>query len=69
MNWKKIQRYKQSLMEETGKEFYDNSIAIRNSMCQIILKKYEERGFNSEETQKIMEECQPVDYRVMTATE
>ena len=66
---KKIQRYKQSIMDETGKEFYNNSIAMRNSMCQIILRNYEGRGFNSEETQQIMEECQPVNDRVMTATE
>lgn len=66
---KRIQRYKQSIMDETGKEFYDNSIAMRNSMCQIILRNYEGRGFTSEETQQIMEECQPVNDRVMTATE
>ena len=55
---KRIQRYKQSIMDETGKEFYNNSIAKRNS-----------REFTSEETQQIMEECQPVNDRVMTATE
>ena len=66
---KRIQRYKQSIMDETGKEFYDNSIAMRNSMCQIILRNYEGREFTSEETQQIMEECQPVNDRVMNATE
>lgn len=66
---KRIQRYKQSIMDETGKEFYNNSIAMRNSMCQIILRNFEGRGFTSEETQQIMEECQPVNDRVMTATE
>ena len=66
---KRIQRYKQSIMDETGKEFYDNSIAMRNSMCQIILRNYEGRGFTLEETQQIMEECQPVNDRVMHATE
>ena len=66
---KRIQRYKQSIMDETGKEFYNNSIAMRNSMCQIILRNYEGRGFTSEETQRIMEECQPVIDRVITATE
>ena len=66
---KRIQRYKQSIMDETGKEFYNNSIAIRNSMCQIILRNFEGRGFTSEETQQIMEECQPVNDRVITATE
>ena len=38
-------------------------------MCQIILRNYEGRGFTSEETQQIMEECQPVNDRVMNATE
>lgn len=61
----KIQRYKDSIMDEVGKSFYDNSIAMRNSMCQIILRNYEGRGFTAEETQKIMEECQPVNDRVM----
>lgn len=65
----KIQRYKNSIMDEVGKEFYNNSIAMRNSMCQIILRNYEGRGFSSEESQKIMEECQPVNDRVMDATE
>lgn len=66
---KRIQRYKQSIMDETGKEFYNNSIAMRNSMCQIILRNFEGRGFTSEELQQIMEECQPVNDRVMIATE
>lgn len=65
----KIQRYKNSIMDEVGKEFYNNSIAMRNSMCQIILRNYEGRGFSSEESQKIMEECQPVNDRVIDATE
>ena len=65
----KIQRYKNSIMDEVGKEFYNNSIAMRNSMCQIILRNYEGRGFSSEESQQIMEECQPVNDRVMDATE
>ena len=38
-------------------------------MCQIILRNFEGRGFTSEETQQIMKECQPVNDRVMTATE
>lgn len=64
----KIQRYKDSIMDEIGKSFYDNSIAMRNSMCQIILRNYEGRGFTAEESQQIMEECQPVNDRVMQST-
>ena len=56
-------------MDEVGKSFYDNSIAMRNSMCQIILRNFESRGFTAEEFQQIMEECQPVNDRVMQATE
>lgn len=55
-------------MDEVGKSFYDNSIAMRNSMCQIILRNYEGRGFTAEESQRIMEECQPVNDRVMQST-
>lgn len=65
----KIQNYKDNTMDEVGKSFYDNSIAMRNSMCQIILRNFEGRGFTAEESQQIMEECQPVNDRVMQATE
>jgi len=64
----KIKRYKESIMDEAGKSFYDNSIAMRNSMCQIILRNYEGRGFTQDEGEKIMEECQPVNERVTKAT-
>ena len=65
----KIQNYKDNTMDEVGKSFYYNSIAMRNSMCQIILRNFEGRGFTDEEFQQIMEECQPVNDRVMQATE
>lgn len=65
----RIQKYKDHTMDEVGKSFYDNSIAMRNSMCQIILRNYEGRGFTKEESQQIMEECQPVNDRVQKATE
>ncbi len=64
----RIQNYKNNTMDEVGKSFYDNSIAMRNSMCQIILRNYEGRGFTAEESQRIMEECQPVNDRVMQST-
>ncbi len=65
----KVQRYKNDIMDEVGKEFYNNSIGMRNSMCQIILRNHEGRGFSVEESSKIMEECQPVNDRVMQTTE
>lgn len=64
----RIQNYKNNTMDEVGKSFYDNSIAMRNSMCQIILRNYEGKGFTAEESQRIMEECQPVNDRVMQST-
>ena len=64
----RIQRYKSSIMDDTCKEFYDNSIAMRNSMCKIILRNYENRGFTEEEFMQLMEECQPVTDRVIKST-
>ena len=66
---KRINRYKQGIMDEIGKEFYDNSISIRNAMCKIILGNYEGREYTSEEIQQLMDECQMVNDRVMSATE
>lgn len=65
----RIQKYKYNTMDEVGKKFYDNSIAMRKSMCQIILRNYEGRGFNREEVQQIMEEVQPVNERVIKSTD
>lgn len=65
----RIDRYKSSIMDDIGREFYDNSIAMRNSMCQIILRNYQGEGFTGEECKAIMEECEPVTQRVYAATE
>ena len=65
---KRIQGYKQSIMDATCKEFYVNAIAMRNRMCQLFLRNYEGIEFSLEETQQIMEEWQPVNDRVMNAT-
>lgn len=65
----RIDRYKDLLMDDIGREFYRNSLAMRSSMCKIILRNYEGRGFTQEETDMIMEECGPVNERVMEATE
>jgi len=61
----RIQNYKDNIMGEAGQSFYANSMAMRNSMCQIILREYEGKGFTTEECIQIMEECQPVNDRVM----
>ena len=53
-----IQIYKQGIMDGTFKRLYDNSISIKNIMCQTILRKFKGREFTAEETQQIMEECQ-----------
>ena len=55
-------------MDEVGKSFYDNSIAMRNSMCQMILRDYEGRSFTVGEAQQIMEVSQPVNDRVIQST-
>lgn len=65
----RIQSYKNNNMDSCVKNFYDNYIAIRKSICQIILRNFEGRGFTAEECQQIMEECQPVNDRVMQTTE
>ena len=60
----RITRYKLNLMDSIGKEFYNNTIAIRNSICEVVLRNYEGRGFSDEEAQTIMEECGPINDRV-----
>ncbi len=65
----KIQAYKDNIMDDVGREFYENAIAQRSSLCKIILANYEGREFTTEEMQQIMEECQPVNERIMKATE
>lgn len=64
----RIDRYKALLMDDIGREFYGNSIALRSSMCKIILRNYEGRGFTQEESDSIMEECGPVNDRVISTT-
>ena len=65
----RIDRYKDLLMDDIGREFYNNSLAIRNSMCKIILRGYEGSGFTQEESDSIMNECNPVNERVVASTE
>lgn len=63
----RIQKYKDS-MDNADKSFYDNYVAIRNHMCQIILRNYEGGGFSPEETWKILDELESVNQSVMKAT-
>ena len=64
----RIDRYKFFLMDDIGREFYDNSIAMRRRMSQIVLRNYEGRAFTPEEADEIMEEVGPINDRVMSAT-
>lgn len=64
----KIQRYKSSIMDKSGQEFYDNTIAIRKTMTQSVLKDYEGQGFTSEEIDELREEFEPVVERVIQTT-
>ena len=65
----KIQRYKDSIMDEPGKEFYENSIAMRRTMVESILRNYEGRGFTQDEIDELRGEFEPVNDRVMQSTE
>jgi len=64
----RIQTYKDNMEYETS-EFYTNSIAMRNSLIQIILRNYEGKTFTEEEAKRIMDECLPVNERIIKATE
>ncbi len=65
----RIQRYKDSIMDETGKKFYENSIAIRKVMVESILRNYEGRGFTQEEIDELRADFEPVNERIMQETE
>ncbi len=64
----RINNYKQNTMDDVGKQFYENSLAIRNILCEVILRNYEGRLFTEEETIKIDGEVEPVNNRVIDAT-
>ena len=65
----KIQNYKDSTMDEYGRTFYDNTIAMRSSMCKIILKNYEGTGYTDEEKAQIEADAQQAEERITTAIE
>lgn len=64
----RIQDYKDTTMDDVCRTFYNNSVAMRNSLCKIILRNYEGTGFSDEEIEAIMEECQPINQRVLEET-
>lgn len=65
----RIQKYKDNNFDEDSKIFYDNSVAQRNCLCQIILRNYEGIGFTDEEISKMREEYGTVNERVISATD
>ncbi len=65
----KIRRYKDSIMDEMGKVFYENYIAIRRTMVESVLRNYEGRGFTQEEIDELSKEFGPVNDRVMHSIE
>ena len=65
----KIQRYKNTIMDETGKEFYENTIAMRKTMVESVLRNYEGRGFTQKEIDVLSGEFIPVNDGVMQSTE
>ncbi len=60
----KIQNYKNA-MDQTSKDFYDNTIAIRITLTQSILRRYEGRGFTKAEIEELRKEFEPVNERVI----
>lgn len=65
----KIQRYKSSIIDEVCQEFYGNTIAMRKTMTQSVLKNYEGQGFTLDEIDELREEYESVNERVIQATE
>lgn len=65
----RIKRYKESIMDDIGREFYDNTIATRKTLTQTTLRSYEGRGFTLEEYEELRKEFEPVNERIMQRTE
>lgn len=64
----RIDKYKNTLMDDAGKSFYDNTIAMRSILCDNILRLYEGRGYTKEEMTEILDVVQPITERVIDAT-
>lgn len=65
----RIERYKSNILDEVGQEFYNNTIAMRKTITLSVLRNYEGQGFTSEEIDELKEEFEPVNKRVIEATE
>lgn len=65
---RRIESYKVFFMDEVGKSFYDNSMAMRNVLCDNVLRCYEGRGYTEEEMVAIANQVGPINDRVMQAT-
>lgn len=66
---RRIEAYKVFFMDDAGKSFYDNSMAMRNVLCDNILRCYEGRGYTEEEMVAIANQVGPINDRVIQATE
>lgn len=64
----RIQEYKDNTMDYVGREFYNNAIAQRKSLCKIIIANYEGRKFTSDEVKEIKEECDPITEKIINST-
>lgn len=65
---RRIEAYKVFLMDESGRSFYDNSMAMRNVLCDNVLRCYEGRGYTEEEMAAIANQVGPINDRVIQAT-
>ncbi len=55
----KIQRYKDNIMDETDKDFYENTIVIRRTMGELVLRNYKGRIIQ-EKIAELSEEFEPI---------
>ncbi len=65
----KIQKYKDTTMDEITTDFYKNSLAIRRTMTESVLRNYEGKEFTQEEIDELSEEFEPVNDRILKSTE
>lgn len=56
-------------MDEIGKQFYENYIAMRRTMVESVLRNYEGRDFTPEEIDELRQEFEQVNDKVMHSTE
>ena len=59
-----IQKYKNEIMDSDNREFYYNTLDMRNSMCKILLANYEGRKLTNDDARNIKNECQPIEDRI-----